>query len=315
MVNLISGLRRQYLDLSMNTGGGFVTQIIERPGRWMSQDRLETLSQDLCRIASKTLNSGDLNYGVFSADRQRMEDSIITLVSRKKDGKPVAFNALAVMQLDLNGKSTDVLHLGLVMVDPDQRSKGFSWVLYGLTCLLLLMRNGFRRLHVSNVTQVPAVIGMVSETFSEVFPKPGDKAPKDFLKVLMARRIMASHRHVFGVGKDATFDEALFVIRNAYTGGSDDLKKTYEQVTKHRDETYNDFCADRLDYVRGDDVLQIGIIDLTAARRFITRTVPRKSLAGVSVLLLLVLLQRVAMPISHWFDTSRKFGNMRARKP
>ena len=40
------------------------------------------------------------------------------------------------------------------MVDPDARSRGFSWVLYGLTCVLLFVRNGLRPLYVSNVTQV-----------------------------------------------------------------------------------------------------------------------------------------------------------------
>jgi hypothetical protein len=74
-----------------------------------------------------------------------MRDTIITLVTHR-DGTPIAFNALAIMTLDIQPDPTDVLHLGLVMVDPDQQSGGLSWVLYGLTCFLLFVRNQFRPL-------------------------------------------------------------------------------------------------------------------------------------------------------------------------
>lgn len=314
MMNFLRSLGRRYLDTTLNTGGGFVTRILDRPGHWMSQDELDKLSADLREIASHTLASGSLTYGVFSADRERLEHSVITLVTRKSDGKPIAFNALVLMDIPLNGAVTRVLHLGLVMVDPNERSKGFSWVLYGLTCLLLLLRNGLRPIHISNVTQVPAVVGMVSETFSNVFPSPHNTVPRDFKKLQLARGIMKDHRHVFGVGADAEFDEATFVISNAYTGGSDDLKKTYEQATKHRDEAYNTFCAERLDYVRGDDVLQLCQIDLNAAKRFVTRTVPRASLAGVAVLTGLVLLRRAILPVLHWFNPRKNFGILRPHK-
>ena len=51
-----------------------------------------------------------------------------------------------------------------------------------------------------------------------------------------------------GRAVDAGFDEARFVITNAYTGGSDALKKSLETAPRHRDEQYNAFCARELDY-------------------------------------------------------------------
>ena len=36
---------------------------------------------------------------------------------------------------------------------------------------------------------------------------------------------MLNHRHVFGVGNDAELDDKYFIIKNAYTGGSDNLLK------------------------------------------------------------------------------------------
>jgi len=280
----------------------------------MSQRDLLALTNELRKIAAKTLPEGQLNYGVFSADRQFLDNSIITIVCREDDDQPIAFNALAVMDLEFNGKRSEVLHLGLVMIDPGVRSRGLSWILYGLTCVILFLRNGLRPLYVSSVTQVPAVVGMVSETFSDVYPVPGAGPPKDFAKVQLARVIMAHHRCVFGVGEDAEFDESQFVIRNAYTGGSDNLKKSFEEASKHRKDAYNDFCRENLDYNRGDDFLQIGLIDLNAARRYVTRAVPRGSLASVIALTVLVLVRRIVLPILYWLDDTRPLGDLRPWK-
>ena len=125
---------------------------------------------------------------------------------------------------------------------------------------------------------------------------------------------MRDHRGVFGVGDEAGFDEARFVISNAYTGGSDALKKTFEAASKHRDEQYNAFCARELDYARGDDVLQIGRIDLAGARRYVMREVPqvrcRRCLRPPPSLAL----QRLVLPLIHWMDDTRAFGILRPRR-
>ncbi|WP_027834864.1 hypothetical protein [Maritalea myrionectae] len=310
---MISILSRKYIDVRFKTKGNLYTRILERPGLWMSDEDIDKLSSDLRSVAKKTLNAGALDYGVFSSDRSRLSDSILTIIYEQENERPIAFNALAVMALKINGQQIDVIHLGLVMVDPTVRSRGLSWILYGLTCVLLFLRKGLRPIYISNVTQVPAVVGMVTKTFNEVYPAPGDGAPQDFRKIQIARAIMADHRHVFGVGEDADFDETRFIITNAYTGGSDDLKKSFEDAPKHRDETFNSFCSTSLDYDRGDDFLQIGLIDLNAARNFLTRIVPPQSLLGVMSITTLLLLQRFALPIIHWFDDKKQYGVLRPR--
>src|SRR5262249_46551685 len=160
--------------------------------------------------------------GVLGKDRERLSASVLTVLYDRASGKPVAFNALAWLPVSLRGRPTNVLHLGLVMVDPGARNRGMSWLLYGFTCFILFARRGARPIWVSNVTQVPAVFGMVSENFADVYPTPSARHAR-FEHVLLARQIMALHRSAFGVGPDAEFDEARFVIKNAYTGGSDDL--------------------------------------------------------------------------------------------
>lgn len=314
MLTLARSLFRDHMDIYVRSAGEFETRIVERPGLWMALEELQDLSDDLVTIASKTLPRGALTYGVFSGDPERMKSSVITLVRRISDGQPVAFNALAVMDINLGDQPEDVVHLGLVMVDPDQQSRGLSWILYGLTCILLFFRNQLRPLWVSNVTQVPAIVGMVSETFVDVFPTPARPKERSLRHLLIARTIMREHRHVFGVGSDAGFDEDRFIITNAYTGGSDDLKKTYQEAPKHRDAAYNEFCNDALDYARGDDLLQIGRIDLGVTRNYLRNSVPKASLAAVLLTLAFLLLQRLILPAIYWFDSSRKWHMLRPWK-
>jgi len=279
---------QRYLDISFKVSRVHSVRIVENPGLWMSRDELTELVGDLRKVAATTLPAGDLTYGVFSGDRARLEHSVITLVSQREDGAPVAFNALARM----------------------------DWVLYGLTCILMLFRNGMRPLWVSNVTQVPAVVGLVGGGFARVFPAPGQvrPSPRSLMHLLLARSILNDHRYVFGVGDEAHFDEDSFIIADAYTGGSDHLKKTFDDAPKHRDEAINSYCAEHLDYDRGDDILQLGQIDLQTALSYIAREVPPRSFAALSLAVGMAVLQRCALPILHWSDGRRDFGVLRARE-
>ncbi len=307
--SILKSIGRKHMDVSLRSAEGFLVRIVEAPGAWMAQDDLGRLSADLRKVASRTLDEGALTYGVFSGDAAVMENVVITLVARP-DGTPVAFNALTVMQLQTDPAPTEVLHLGLVMVDPDERSKNLSWVLYGLTCFLIFLRHQFRPVVVSNVTQVPAVAGMVAEMFSDVWPAP--RAGKRRLRHLfLAREIMLAHRQVFGVGPEAGFDEDRFVITNAYTGGSDDLKKTWEDAPKHRDAAYNRFCAEMLDYARGDDLLQLGQMDMVAMRKYLSREVPRSAVFGLMLTGGIVMLQRLVLPILYWLDAGKGWSILR----
>jgi hypothetical protein len=309
----LKALSHPTIDLTLGTHTGLLTRIVESPGQSLSQAELDLLASQLRTVAGKTLPNEGLTYGIFSGERERMERAIVTLMCEEATGRPIAFNALSVMDVELDGEPTKVTHLGLVMVDPEVRGQGLSWVLYGLTALVLFARDGLRPKWISNVTQVPAVVGMVSETFSDVFPSPRPEARQSFAHLQLARGIMSRHRAVFGVGDEAGFDEARFVISDAYTGGSDALKKPFETAPKHRDETYNAFCARELDYVRGDDVLQIGRIDLAGARRYLLSEVPHGSLPALLAAGVVLALQRLVLPAIHWMDDRRPFGSLRPR--
>ncbi len=312
MLFLLKALTGNVLDVSFNASRDHRVRIVERPGDTLTDDHLARLKSQCQDIVRACLSGEELDYGLFSNDDTAWSHSVITIVTRRSDGTPVAFNAMPMLDVKLGGTDEQVLHLGLVMVDPEERSGGLSWILYGLTCFALFLRGRMRPLWVSSVTQVPAVVGMVAETFSSVHPAQSDN-PQSFTHRHLAHQIMAMHRGAFGVGEDAGFDLNRQVITDAYTGGSDNLKKSFEVATKHRKARYNTFCETELDYVRGDDVLQIGAIDLAAGQRFLSRSVPKAALPQLGVQALVVLTGALLAPVVQWLDAAAPFGRLRAR--
>lgn len=306
---IIAALRGDFLRLRFRPDRAHSVEIVERPGLWLDGDALGALVDACRRVVAACLGGRQLDYGLFSPDGTAWDRSVITLV-RRRDGKPVAFNAMPLLPVTRGGQADHVLHLGLVMVDPDERGGGLSWILYGLTCFALFVRGGLRPLWISSVTQVPAVVGMVAETFDQVYPgQAGTMA--SFAHRHLAHQIMSGERDAFGVGADAGFDAEAQVITNAYTGGSDNLKKSFAVAAKHRDARYNDFCAAALDYERGDDVLQIGRLDIGTARRFLARSVPRSALPQLAAQGLMIGVQAVIAPLLQWLDADRPLGRLR----
>ena len=151
---------------------------------------------------------------------------------------------------------------------------------------------------------------MVATMFSDVWPQP-DASRRTLTHQLLARRIMENHRAVFGVGPGAGFDEARFVITNAYTGGSDDLKKSFAVAAKHRDARFNDFCADMLNYDRGDDLIQLGRMDLFAIRTYLSREVPKSAVLGLILTGGMVALRRLILPLVYWADSGKDWSILR----
>lgn len=313
MLQFLGALAGKTLSLSFQPSREYRVWIVERPGTSLSPPDLESLQQDCETVVRACLNGQILDYGLFAEDRAAWDHSVITLVIRIADDRPVAFNAMPLLDVVRGGASETVLHLGLVMVDPDERSGGLSWILYGLTCFALFLRQGLRPISVSSVTQVPAVVGMVAETFSEVFPAQSS-TPQSFSHRHLAHQIMHRHRRAFGVGEDAGYDADRQIILNAYTGGSDNLKKTFAVAAKHRREEYNAFCERELDYGRGDDVLQIGKIDLAAGQRFLSRSVPRSALPQLAVQAAMMLAGAVLVPLIQWLDPTRPYNRLRPLK-
>jgi hypothetical protein len=156
LVELAAAVRGNALRLRFVPAAGVRVEIIERPGRTLHPHELAALIDDCRTVVAACLGGEQLDYGLFAADGAAWRTSVVTLV-RDGSGRPIAFNAMPLLPVERGGQVHHVLHLGLVMVDPDARSAGLSWILYGFTCFALFVRGGMRPLWISSVTQVPAV--------------------------------------------------------------------------------------------------------------------------------------------------------------
>ncbi len=300
-----------YLDLDFRIGSNLRARVVERPGRWMTPADRSRIVGDLQAVVASAVDRGVLDYGVVAADKERLDDAVLTVLYEA--GRPVAFNAMSIMTIELYGRVEDVLHLGLVVVRPDRRNKGFSWVLSGLSVLLIAFHRQLRPMWISSVTQVPAIVGMVANGLSDVYPT-ANGARRSYSHLVIARQIMSRYRHVFGVGEEAGFDFDRFIITNAYTGGSDNLKKTYAACPKYRDEAYNRMCREELDYERGDDYLQLGKFTVANAKNYLLRTVPRRSLAAVLCHGAFLVAGSLLLPVVRWFTPRTAMGDLRPWK-
>ena len=148
---------RRHLNETVSARGGVRVRIVERASRWMAAEELAGIVADLQAIVASAIPGGDLAYGAASGDPERLDATILT-IAYNKDGRAIAFNALALMDCELRGQEIEVLHLGLVVIDPAARASGLAGVLYGLPAFLLFARRQMRPLWISNVTQVPAPV-------------------------------------------------------------------------------------------------------------------------------------------------------------
>lgn len=302
---------RRYLDLEFPAADGLSVRVVERPGVWMGAEETVGIVAELRSIMTRVLAGRSLDYGVFVGAKSTLDRAVVTLLHEPSSGRSIGFNSLSLLRVPLRGRDVEVIHLGLAMVDPEFRGRGLSAVLYGLTCLLLFVRNQLRPIWITNVSQVPSVVGLVTETFSNVFPSPDPRKRRSYDHLVIARAIMKHHRSVFGVAAEAGFDEQRFVIRNAYTGGSDNLKRPFADTQQHRIEAYNELCRKELDYGIGDDFLQIGQIDLAAARNFLLRNVPRTWIRSLLYPLVSLLFDASFLPLLHWLSPRRPMGGLR----
>lgn len=293
--------------------GQFRVRVLERPGTWMSPDQQRQLVADMRRVVD-SLGIGELHYGLLAGDTPHLEHAILTLIEDRATGTPIAFNAMQALECTLRGAPVDVIHIGLTVVDPRFRERGLAWILSGFTTFLLFVKNGLQPYWVSSVSQVPAAVGMVCEGAAHVYPGAPEGGRRTFEHVELARQLMLRHRAAFGVGEDAVFDAERFVICNAYTGGSDYLKKRWEDAPRHRDERYNELCRRELDYDRGDDFLQLGQVDLFSLWRYLSHFLPREEWALALSRFGFLLADSAALPLLQWLRPHHAMGDLRPRK-
>ncbi len=310
---------REELHLDFPISDELAVVLLERPGRWASDAELARWVGELREVALAGQAGKEVpEYGVLLGDRADLSRRVIVMVydARQSPRRPIAFNALSYLDIPVGERVESVLHLGLVFIDPAWQRHGLPGLLYGLAAFLLLFKNRLQGYWVSNVTQVPAVVGLVADNYGDVYPHYGGRTRQTWVHLVLARAIMRSHRAAFGVADEAPFEPGLQIIRDAYTGGSDNLKKRWEDAPKHRNPAVNAFCERHLDYARGDDVLQLGRCTVRSTLGYLGSRMPKGSPRRLMVQALVLFSVALVMPLVQWlFPREREFRRLGRRDP
>ena len=115
------------------------------PGRWMTDEKLTQLRGQLSALARSSL--GEMPpYGIFLNERTPYRNRIITVVCQAADDRPIAFSAMVHLQMTLRERRRPrtVLHLGLVLVDPDFRGRKIMYWAYHRPLFRFYARRLFR---------------------------------------------------------------------------------------------------------------------------------------------------------------------------
>lgn len=240
---------------------------LDRPGRWMSDDALARLSDELTALGRRCLDPLPA-YQVFLGTRAAFTDKIIA-TARHRDGQLAAFCSCVVLPVSGVGS---VLHLGLTCVDPSLRgarlSNALAWRI--LARVALARRLGFGDVWMTSVAAVLSVCGNLAKHFADTYPSPRRATPFAAEVDVIADAFDRDFRHVAYVRPEATFDRAAFVFRGSGRGTAFQKREDASEF-HHRDRALNDFYRARLNFDDGDELLQVvrfRLVDLARYQLF-----------------------------------------------
>src|SRR4051812_23455906 len=90
-------LSQPQIELTLRTHAGLTTRIVESPGLSLSETERDALVAQLRIVAARTLPEQNLTYGILSGHREPLSRAVVTLICEEATGRPIAFNALALM--------------------------------------------------------------------------------------------------------------------------------------------------------------------------------------------------------------------------
>lgn len=288
--------------------------VYERPGAWCSDEQLDALVQSLRDVAQAGQEGKDIPwYGPLTGDRKDLRNRIISVAYDRVLKRPVGFSAQSYIHLREGAFSTEVVHLGLIYVDPTYQGKSVSYLLSLLPNVLILIKSGFRDTWISSVSQVPAVVGLVASNYANVYPSHDVTSRQTFMHRKLGQLIMEQNREVFGVAYDAGYDPHSQVITDAYTGGSDNMKKTFDQATHHRNPAVNEMCRSKLNYERGDDFLQLGQLGFRVITELFKNKAQQMNTMQIAMNVGILMIARGILPIMQWLIPHDNLSQVRLR--
>jgi hypothetical protein len=248
-------------------------QVLHFPGRWMDDPARQALAAEL-RATAATCFEQLPDYQCLRGTREELSDKVIA-VGRRADGTMAGFCSTVLLDVPDVGP---VLHLGLTCVRPDARGGGLTHKLNGRAVIgYLLRRRPLGRLWITNCACVLSSLGNVALNFDDVYPSPFFRGRPTEAQRRIAAELDRRCRDKLYVRPEAVLDGEAFVFRGSVR--STVFQKSAEQKAfHHRMGDLNAFYRELLDFEQGDEVLQVGSVNLltTGPKYWLRRTTLRR---------------------------------------
>jgi len=233
------------------------------PGLWLSDRKLAHLRETIERITLSELGALP-EYGVYLPSRDPYKNRIVTLVYEKDENKPVAFAAMVHCHVKVRVRIHPVVHLGLVIKSKSSLRRNLLFLIYYYPLIYIFILRGCLSFWITSVSMEPSIIGAIADNFRDVYPHYLGITQANGMKLSIARAFVSDYGHEFGIGPKAVLDQNRFVIKDSCRGPSEVLSTSYKKSAKYRDPRCNTYCKDTIDYEQGDELLQIGRLNLNS---------------------------------------------------
>ena len=240
--------------------GNYRLEYLFQPGLWMTDEEILGLKAELDQV--NQTSKRNLKYGIFGPNhssatlRKFFETSSVCLM--RTNGEVVGFFYNVILQV----KPVPAIHAGLVMISANQ---GLDLLKIPYIYMALLQRRKFGSYYYTNISSTPSIIGAFGDVFSNVWPNYRDsmiRPPnREYVKILnlLAQNYIAVH---FPTEK-IEIDAKRFVMKSPQQEMG--FEQNFRKLSRYRRLEANLFCIFWLDYSKGEDIIQVGKVDLKFA--------------------------------------------------
>ncbi|MCM2278100.1 MAG: hypothetical protein NDJ89_08485 [Oligoflexia bacterium] len=231
-----------------------------KPGSWMEDTELQDL-----RSAFEHVNrtSGkNFRYGIFDSGLSLEQFRI--LLSRMNLGV-IRYAGEAVgcfYNFIVREKPTPILHAGLVMI---AKNTGVDLLNAPYLTMATLQRQRFGDYLYTNISSTPAIVGGFGELVTGVWPSHKSRnlirPPRKYREVV--EQLYQEYIRAFFPEDEIEIDLRRFVMRSPSTEMGFDT--TMRNLARHSNLKANLFCDFWLDYSRGEDLIQVGVVNYKVA--------------------------------------------------
>ncbi|MGB4269675.1 MAG: hypothetical protein WBK20_10895 [Spirochaetota bacterium] len=236
-------------------------EVLHKPGTYMTDYEIKKLVDNIRQVAATAFDPIP-EYQSMRGTREDLSDKIIALAWDKNI--LAGFASTVELYIPTIG---NILHLGLTVVRPEYRSKSLTHYLMQKAITSYIITNAifFDKLWIANCAAVLSSLVNVALHFENVYPSPQKVKYTDQHKII-AETINVLYRDKLYINPDSIFDKQYHIFKGSVKG-TVFQKNAHDTSYYHRNQLFNDYYKNIIDFDNGDEILQVGYASIPAAIR------------------------------------------------